>query len=66
SGRMALRPTAILTHSEPPPDDTAPEACGAVVPTLEIYEPVTGRTTVFSHPSEIFGFNPQPEPPGEQ
>ncbi|MGH8204059.1 MAG: hypothetical protein ACREST_05570, partial [Steroidobacteraceae bacterium] len=57
-------PTAIPTHS-PPPDDGAPDACGAVVPTLEIYEPVTGRTTVFSHPSEIFEFNPQPEPPGE-
>lgn len=47
-----------------PPDPIAPEPCGAVVPALEIFEPFSGRTQVFSHPLEIFGFNPQPEPPG--
>jgi hypothetical protein len=61
--RLSIRPTALLTHM--PVADGAPEPCGAVVPTLEIYEPVSGRTQVFAHPSEILGFNPQPEPPGE-
>jgi hypothetical protein len=61
--RTTVRPTAFLRHAPVAAD--APEPCGAVVPTLEIYEPLTGRTQVFSHPSEIFEFNPQPEPPGE-
>jgi hypothetical protein len=58
----AIRPTAILTHA--PVAEDAPEPCGAVVPTFEIYDVLTRRTQVFTHPLEIFGFNPQPEPPG--
>lgn len=62
-GRMTIRATGIFRH-QPIPNDGAPDPCGAVVPSLEIYEPVTGRTQIFTHPHEIFGFNPQPEPPG--
>jgi hypothetical protein len=29
-----------------------------------IYDSVTGRTQVVADPLEIFGFNPQREPPG--
>jgi hypothetical protein len=42
----------------------APEPCGAVIPTPEIYDFVTGRSQVVTNRLEIFGFNPQPEPPG--
>lgn len=62
SARMPIRATGILRHA-PPPDDGAPDPCGAVVPSLEVYEPVTGRTQIFTHPQDIFDFNPQPEPP---
>jgi hypothetical protein len=61
--REPIRATALLTHAPTPAD--APEPCGAIVPTLELYDAVTGRTQVFTHPSEIFEFNPQPEPPGD-
>lgn len=60
--RVPIRATGLFRH-QPPPDDDLPDPCGAVVPSLEIYEPVTGRTQIFTHPSEIFEFNPQPEPP---
>ena len=60
--RMLFRATGLFTHS-PAPDDSMPEACGAVVPTLEIYDVLTGRSQVVANPLEIFGFNPQPEPP---
>lgn len=65
SGRMTIRATGLFRHG-PAPDDDAPDPCGAVVPSLEIYKPVTGRTQIFTHPHDIFGFNPQPEPPGTQ
>lgn len=61
--RMTFRATGLFTHL-PPPDDGAPEPCGAVLPTLEIYDVLTGRSQVVTNPLEIFGFNPQPEPPG--
>jgi hypothetical protein len=62
--RMTFRATGLFTHF-PPPDDGAPEPCGAVLPSLEIYDVLTGRSQVVANPLEIFGFNPQPEPPGE-
>lgn len=61
--RVPIRAAALLTHLPTPAE--APEPCGAIVPTLELYDAVTGRTQVFTHPSEIFEFNPQPEPPGD-
>jgi hypothetical protein len=61
--RMTFRATGLFRH-EPLPDDGAPEPCGAVLPTLEIYDVLTGRSQVVVNPLEIFGFNPQPEPPG--
>ena len=63
AARMPFRATGLFTHV-PPPDDGAPEPCGAVVPALEIYDALTGRSQVVTNPLEIFGFNPQPEPPG--
>jgi hypothetical protein len=60
--RAMFRATGLFTHQ--PPDPAEPEACGAVLPTLEIYDAVTGRSQVVENPLEIFGFNPQPEPPG--
>jgi hypothetical protein len=62
--RMTFRATGLFTHQEPA-DDRAPEPCGAVVPKLEIYDVVTGQSQVVADPLEIFGFNPQPEPPGQ-
>lgn len=61
--RVPFRATGLFSH-ESPPDDGAPEPCGAVLPSLEIYDSLTGRTQVVVDPLEIFGFNPQPEPPG--
>jgi hypothetical protein len=60
--RTLIRPTAFFSHVPVPAD--APEPCGAIVPSLEIYEPATGRTQIFTYPLEIFDFNPQPEPAG--
>ena len=62
--RMMFRATGLFKHF-PAPGDSAPEPCGAVLPTLEIYDVLTGRSQVVVNPLEIFGFNPQPEPPGE-
>jgi hypothetical protein len=62
--RMTFRATGLFTHL-PPPDDDTPEPCGAVLPSLEIYDALTGRSQVVANPLEIFGFNPQPKPPGE-
>src|SRR5688572_386004 len=59
ASRMTFRATGIFKH-EPPPDDSAPEPCGAVLPTLEIYDVLTGRSQVVANPLEIFAFNPQP------
>jgi hypothetical protein len=39
------------------------DGCGAVVPTLEIYDTETGRTEAILNPLVWKGFNPQPEPP---
>lgn len=65
--RVPFRATALLTHlATPPPDDGSelpPDPCSALVPTLELVEPLTGRSQVVMDPLEIFGFNPQPEPP---
>jgi hypothetical protein len=61
--RMMFRATGLFTHL-PLPDESAPEPCGAVLPTLEIYDVLTGRSQIVANPLEIFGFNPQPEPPG--
>lgn len=65
--RVPFRATALLTHLEqPPPDDGSelpPDACSALVPTLELVETLTSRSQVVMDPLEIFGFNPQPEPP---
>jgi hypothetical protein len=67
--RIPFRATGMLSpppdDGTPPPDDgrTPPDPCRSVVPSLEIYEALTGRTQVFTSPLEIFGFNPQPEPP---
>lgn len=41
-----------------------PDPCSALVPTLELVETLTSRSQVVMDPLEIFGFNPQPEPPG--
>lgn len=60
--RATFRATGLFTHDAP--EDGKPEACGAIVPTLEIYDALTGRSQVVTNPLEIFGFNPQPEPPG--
>jgi hypothetical protein len=49
--------------SAPIPDDGIPDACAAIVPSLEVYDVLTGRTQYFTHPLNIVGFNPQPEPP---
>jgi hypothetical protein len=46
------------------PTDYPPEPCRDIIPSLEIYDAVTGRSQVVENPLEIFGFNPQPEPPG--
>jgi hypothetical protein len=59
---MPFRATGLFTHLPVPAD--APEPCGAIVSSLEIYDGVTGRTQVVADPLEIFGFNPQREPPG--
>ena len=53
--RVPFRATGLFSH-EPPPDDGAPEPCGAVLPSLEIYDSLTGRTQVVVDPLEIFGF----------
>lgn len=60
--RATFRATGLFTHE--PPEAGEPEACGAVIPTLEIYDVLTGRSQLVTNPLEIFGFNPQPEPPG--
>ncbi len=58
--RMPFRATGLFTH-EPPPDDTSsqpPDPCRAVVPSLEIYDVLTGRTQVVMSPFEVFDFGP--------
>lgn len=58
--RMPFRATGLFTH-EPPPDDgttTPPDPCRAVVPSLEIYDVLTGRTQVVMSPFEVFDFAP--------
>jgi hypothetical protein len=60
--RMPFRATGLFSHLPVPEDATEP--CGAIIPSLEIYDVLTGRTQVVADPLEIFGFNPQPEPPG--
>jgi hypothetical protein len=62
--RTQLRAAGRFTDvSAPVPDDGIPDACAAVVPSLEVYDVLTGRTQYFTHPLNIVGFNPQPEPP---
>jgi len=48
----------------PAPTDGSVDPCANVIPTLEIFEQRTGRTTLFLHPALIRGFDPQPDPPG--
>jgi hypothetical protein len=48
----------------PPPTNGSADPCANVIPTLEIFEQRTGRTTLFLHPALIRGFDPQPDPPG--
>jgi hypothetical protein len=59
--RVPFRATGLFSHRtvEQPPDP-----CRDIIPSLEIYDAVTGRSQVVENPLEIFGFNPQPEPPG--
>ncbi|MGH9795173.1 MAG: hypothetical protein ACRD5G_10395 [Candidatus Acidiferrales bacterium] len=59
--RMPFRATGLFTHAGPPPDDdttTPPDPCRAVVPSLEIYDVLTGRTQIVMSPLEIFDFGP--------
>ena len=46
------------------PRDPAVDPCANLVPTLEVFDQSTNRTTLFIHPALIRGFNPQPDPPG--
>jgi hypothetical protein len=62
--RMSFRATGLFSHEPLPEGSVAPEPCAAVLSTLEIFDVLTGRTQVVVNPPEIFGFNPQPEPPG--
>ena len=61
--RIPFRATGLFTHL-PIPHSGAPEACEAVLPTLEIYDVLTGRSQVVVNPLEIFEFEPLPVPPG--
>jgi hypothetical protein len=54
--RMPFRATALFSHL--PVAIEAADPCSAVVPTLEIYDAVSGRTQVVVDPLEIFTFNP--------
>lgn len=56
--RMAFRATGLFTHEPPPDDSHPPDPCRAVVPSLEIYDVLTGRTQVVMSPFEIFDFAP--------
>jgi hypothetical protein len=58
--RVPFRATGLFTHR---PTDYPPQPCRDIIPSLEIYDAVTGRSQVVENPLEIFGFNPQPEPP---
>lgn len=60
--RVPFRATGLFTHRR---TDLPPDPCLAVIPTLEVYDVLTGRSQVVTDPLEIFGFNPQPEPPGD-
>ena len=59
--RVPFRATGLFTHR---PATQPPDPCRDVIPSLEIYDALSGRSQVVSNPLEIFGFNPQPEPPG--
>jgi hypothetical protein len=62
--RMPFRAAGLFTDvGAVTPDDGTPDPCAAVVPSLEVYDVLTGRSQYFTHPLEIVGFNPQPEPP---
>jgi hypothetical protein len=54
--RMPFRATGLFTHSPIPNDGLDP--CSRVVPTLEIYDGLTGRSQVLTNPLEIFVFRP--------
>jgi hypothetical protein len=60
-GRLQFRAMVVLP---PAPTDSSVDPCANVIPTLEIFEQRTGRTTLFLHPALIRGFDPQPDPPG--
>jgi len=60
-GRRQFRGLVVLP---PAPTDGSVDPCANVIPTLEIFEQRTGRTTLFLHPALIRGFDPQPDPPG--
>lgn len=59
--RVPFRATGLFSHRSV---ETPPDPCRAVIPSLEIYDSVTGRSQIVENPLEIYGFNPQPEPPG--
>jgi hypothetical protein len=61
NGKRQFRGLVVLP---PAPNDGSVDPCTNVVPTLEIFEQRTGRTTLFLHPALIRGFDPQPDPPG--
>src|SRR6266496_4816434 len=61
NGRVQFR---ALVQLPPAPRDGSVDPCANVIPTLEIFDQLTGRTALFLHPALIRGFDPQPDPPG--
>src|SRR6266496_2668098 len=61
NGRVQFR---ALVQLPPAPRDGSADPCANVIPTLEIFDQLTGRTALFLHPALIRGFDPQPDPPG--
>ena len=58
--RLNFRPLVIV--QPPPVDGTQAYPPGPTVPTLEVIDNATARTTLL-YPGVIRGFNPQPDPP---
>jgi hypothetical protein len=53
NGRVQYR---ALVSLPPAPTDGSVDPCSNVVPTLEVFDQKTGRTTLFLHPALIRGF----------